>query len=117
MEQLTALVAQYGLWLVFANVFLEQVGAPLPAVPTLMLAGALAAGGSASIPAIVAVTVAASLAGDLVWYYAGRHYGLRVLKLLCRISLSPDSCVRETQARFLRLGPVSLVYAKFVPGF
>ena len=117
MEQLTTLVAQYGLWLVFANVFVEQVGAPLPAVPTLMVAGALAAGGSASVPAIVAVAVAASLAGDLMWYYAGRHYGMRVLQLLCRISLSPDSCVRDTQSRFVRLGAASLIYAKFVPGF
>ncbi len=117
MEHLTALVTQYGLWLVFANVFLVQVGAPVPAVPTLMVAGAHATGGSLSFAAIVAIAVAASLLGDLVWYYAGRFYGLRVLQLLCRISISPDSCVRETQTRFLRWGASSLLFAKFVPGF
>ena len=117
MEQLIALIAQYGLWFVFANVLLEQIGAPLPAVPTLMVAGALAAGGSLSIWAIAAVAIAASVLGDFAWYLIGRHYGLRVLQLLCRISISPDSCVRETQTRFLRWGAPSLVYAKFVPGF
>jgi hypothetical protein len=39
-----------------------------------------------------------------------------VLRLLCRISLEPDSCVRRTEDIFLRYGVRSLVYAKFVPG-
>jgi membrane protein DedA with SNARE-associated domain len=117
MEQLTALLAQYGLALVFVNVFLVQAGAPVPAVPTLMVAGALAIGGRLSLPAIILVSVAASLLGDLIWYAAGRIYGLRVLQLLCRISISPDSCVRQTETRFTRWGAPSLMFAKFIPGY
>jgi membrane protein DedA with SNARE-associated domain len=117
MEHLTALLVQYGLLVVFANVFLEQAGVPVPAVPTLMVAGALAVGGGPSLPAIIGVAVLGSLLGDVIWYMAGRIYGMRVLRLLCRISISPDSCVRETETRFLNWGPASLVIAKFVPGF
>jgi membrane protein DedA with SNARE-associated domain len=117
MEHLTALLVQYGLFVVFANVFLEQAGAPVPAVPTLMVAGALAVGGGPSLAAIIVVAVVGSLLGDIIWYVAGRIYGMRVLQLLCRISISPDSCVRETETRFIRWGPASLVIAKFVPGF
>src|SRR3954467_13276361 len=117
MEQLTTLLVQYGLVLVFANVFLVQAGMPVPAVPTLILAGALAAGSGPSVPAIIGVAVLGSLLGDSIWYVAGRIYGMRVLQLLCRISISPDSCVRETETRFVRWGPVSLLIAKFVPGF
>jgi membrane protein DedA with SNARE-associated domain len=117
MEQLTALLVQYGLMVVFANVFLEQAGVPVPAVPTLLVAGALAAGGGPSLAAIIGVAVLGSLLGDIIWYVAGRIYGMRVLQLLCRISISPDSCVRETETRFMRWGPVSLIIAKFVPGF
>jgi membrane protein DedA with SNARE-associated domain len=117
MQYLTELLVQYGLVLVFANVFLEQAGAPVPAVPTLLVAGALAVGDGPSLPAIIGVAVLGSLLGDTIWYVAGRVYGMRVLRLLCRISISPDSCVRETETRFLRWGPVSLVIAKFVPGF
>lgn len=117
MEQLTALLVQYGLLLVFVNVFLVQAGAPVPAVPTLLVAGALAVGGGPSVPMIVAVAVIGSLLGDLIWYVAGRIYGLRVLQLLCRISISPDSCVRQTETRFTRWGAPSLIFAKFVPGF
>src|SRR3954469_25918607 len=117
MEQLTTLLVQYGLVLVFVNVFLVQAGMPVPAVPTLILAGALAAGSGPSVTAIIGVAVLGSLLGDSIWYVAGRIYGMRVLQLLCRISISPDSCVRETETRFLRWGPISLIFAKLVPGF
>ena len=117
MQEMTSLLAQYGLALVFLNVLLLQVGVPVPAVPTLMAAGALTVGGGLSLPAVIAVAVAASLAGDLIWYFAGRVYGFRVLRFLCRVSISPDSCVRDTESRFLRWGAASLIAAKFIPGF
>jgi membrane protein DedA with SNARE-associated domain len=44
-HEIIALIAQYGLLLVFFNVLVEQAGVPLPAVPTLVVAGALAASG------------------------------------------------------------------------
>ena len=117
MQELTDLLSHYGLAFVFLNVFLVQVGAPVPAVPTLMVAGALAMSGNMSFAAILVVAIAASLLGDLVWYAAGRVFGLRVLQLLCRVSISPDSCVRQTEDRFERWGAPSLMFAKFVPGF
>ena len=117
MEQLAALLTQYGLVVVFVNVFLVQAGAPVPAMPTLLVAGALAVGGSLSLTTIVVTAVMASLLGDLIWYAAGRVYGLRVLQLLCRISISPDSCVRQTETRFVRWGAPSLLFAKFIPGY
>jgi membrane protein DedA with SNARE-associated domain len=117
MAEITALLAQYGLAFVFVNLLLEQAGVPVPAVPTLMVAGAMAVGGGPAVSAVVAVAVLGSLLGDLIWYVAGRIYGFRVLQLLCRISISPDSCVRQTESRFTRWGAPSLVLAKFLPGF
>ena len=108
--------APFGLTLVFLNVLLEQLGLPVPAIPTLVVAGALAANGKLPGFAVGAVAVAASLIGDSSWYLAGRAYGVRVMKLLCRISLTPDTCVSQTQASFERWGPRALVIAKFVPG-
>lgn len=117
MEQLTSLLVQYGLFVVFINVFLEQAGVPVPAVPTMMVAGALAVSGGPPVLMTVGVAIIGSMLGDLIWYAAGRIYGLRVLQLLCRISISPDSCVRQTETRFVRWGAPSLVFAKFIPGF
>jgi len=110
-------VARFGVPLVFANVLLEQLGLPIPALPTLIVAGALAAQGSLSGPQVVLVAVAASLIADLVWYELGRRQGYRVLKTLCRVSLSPDSCVQQTESFFGRYGLASLLFAKFIPGF
>ncbi len=110
------LITQYGLALVFANVLVEQIGLPIPAVPTLIVAGALAADGEFAAWAIFGVALIACTIGDAIWYAAGRLYGHRVLRLLCRVSLSPDSCVRQTEFRFERWGGLTLVLGKFIPG-
>lgn len=117
MQVLLTLIEQYGLWLVFLNVLALQLGLPLPAYPTLILIGAISARGEFSLPQVVAVAVAASVTADLVWFFAGRRFGRRVLGLMCRLSLSPDSCVRQTENIYDRFGPPSLMFAKFVPGF
>src|SRR5262249_14232916 len=103
--------APFGLSLIFLNVLLEQLGLPVPAVPTLVIAGALAANGRLPASGVFALAVAACLIGDSSWYLAGRRYGARVMKLLCRISLTPDTCVSQTQASFERWGPRALVVA------
>jgi membrane protein DedA with SNARE-associated domain/rhodanese-related sulfurtransferase len=110
------LYSQLGLGLAVGNVLLEQIGLPIPAVPTLVVAGAVAAehyGWGTEL--FVAATLACVLP-DAAWYVAGRRYGSRVLKLLCYLSLTPDSCVSDTQQRFARWGGNALVVAKFVPG-
>lgn len=110
------LIAQYGLALVFVNVLLERAGLPLPATPTLLICGALGATGRLSLGWIFVLAVVACVIGDTLWYAAGRYYGRRVMKFLCRVSLSPDTCVRTTESRFERWGRLTLVLAKFVPG-
>jgi len=101
---------------VFVNVLLQQLGLPVPAVPTLLLAGSLAAAPPALGNALAAA-VAASVAADWLWYGAGRAFGYRVLAGLCRLSINPASCVTQTEARFVKWGIPSLVVAKFIPGF
>ena len=111
------LLQQYGLGLVFVNVLALQAGVPVPAYPTLIVAGAYAAMGGNPLWKLIAVGVLAAIIADTIWYLAGKRYGLKILKILCRVSLSQDSCVRQTESIFQRFGPVSMVFAKFVPGF
>jgi membrane protein DedA with SNARE-associated domain/rhodanese-related sulfurtransferase len=109
-------IGQYGVGVVVLNVLLDQIGLPLPAVPTLIVAGAVAAGGKMPLLPLFFGSVMACLMADCGWYLIGQRYGIRVLKTLCKISLEPDSCVSQTQTRFERWGVNSLVIAKFVPG-
>jgi len=110
------LAGGWGLAFVFLNVLIEQVGLPIPAVPALLLAGALAVRHPEWGAAALALAIAACVISDLGWYGAGRVYGGRIVRFLCRISLSPDSCVSETQLRFERWGARALLVSKFVPG-
>jgi membrane protein DedA with SNARE-associated domain/rhodanese-related sulfurtransferase len=117
MSTVLELIQQFGLIIVFANVLLEQLGLPLPAYPTLILAGVLIGNGQYSLEALLAVAVIGALIADSIWYMAGRRYGKKVMGKLCKISLSPDTCVRQTEALYLRFGPPALLICKFIPGF
>ena len=114
---LVSVIAEQGLSLVFANVLLQQLGVPIPAEPTLVVAGSLAARGLLPLPGLVGVTWLAVLIADSTWYWMGRRYGNQVLRVVCRLALSPDSCVRTTEQTFTRWGLKSLAMAKFIPGF
>jgi membrane protein DedA with SNARE-associated domain len=109
-------LVRHGYAVVFGWVLAEQLGLPIPAVPVLLAAGALAGTGRLSLGLVVALALLASVASDVVWYWIGRVRGASVLSLLCRISLEPDSCVRRTQQAFSGQGARTLLVAKFVPG-
>jgi membrane protein DedA with SNARE-associated domain/rhodanese-related sulfurtransferase len=97
-------------------VLLETLGMPIPSLPVLLVAGAQSVDQPIYGAYALALSTAACLLADLAWFWAGRHFGFRILKLLCRISLSPDTCVRQTESVFERRGPATLIVARFVPG-
>ncbi len=53
---------------IFACVFLEQIGAPIPAFPALLAAGALVISGELNLGWCLVVAVAAALLADIIWY-------------------------------------------------
>lgn len=116
MNKMMPFLAQHGYALLFAWVFVEQVGVPVPAIPILVAVGALARTNRLSIGVALGLAVFACFLADGLWYQLGRHRGMKVLKFLCRISLEPDSCVRTAETTFARHGARSLLVAKFVPG-
>lgn len=106
----------YGYVLLFAWVLIEQLGVPMPATPVLLAAGALSAGGQISFAIALLAALAATLVADSTWFLFGRRYGHYVLRLLCRLSIEPTTCVRRTQESFGRRRGSMLLFAKFVPG-
>jgi membrane protein DedA with SNARE-associated domain len=116
LEQAADFLIRHGYAVLFGWVLLEQMGLPIPAAPLLIAAGALARAGKMNLTFAVTLAFIAVILADLFWYSLGRYRGGRILKLLCRISLEPDSCVRRTENLFVRHGVHSLLVAKFVPG-
>jgi len=109
-------LVRHGYVLLFVWVLAEQIGLPLPAEPLLLAAGALANSTRLNIVTLTGLAVLAAVIADFVWFEIGRRRGSKVLRLICRISLEPDSCVRRTETIFARYGARSLLVAKFIPG-
>jgi len=114
------LVAKYGPEMVFLNVLGAALGLPIPATPTLIVIGASVAMAPANmwphLCLILALSVCASLLGDSFWFNAGRRYGNKTLYTLCKLSLSRDTCMKQTERFFGRWGLRVLFAAKFIPG-
>lgn len=116
MDDTIQFLIQYGYIVLTVGVFAEQIGLPIPSLPFLLGAGALAGTGRMNLGAALLLALAATLVSDVIWYEIGRRRGAKVLNFLCRISLEPDSCVRRTEGIFSKHGAKSLLVSKFVPG-
>lgn len=111
-----AFFVHYVYGILFLWVLVEQLGLPIPSVPLLLTAGTMSATHQIHASYALGVTTAACLLADSLWYWMGRRYGGNVLRLLCRLSLEASTCVAKTEGYFTRRGPVTLLFAKFVPG-
>ncbi len=109
-------LVRHGYLVLFIWVFLEQLGMPVPSIPLLLAAGALAGARRLSLGTSLSLAVLASIMSDGIWFEIARQRGSSVLSWICRISLEPDSCVRRSQVSFGRNGPRVLLVAKFIPG-
>ena len=110
------ILRQYGYSFIFLTVFTESLGLPVPSYPVILVAAGLAAPLHLSVPMIFLGCILGALGGDGIWYQLGRSRGRPILRRLCSLSLSPDSCVHRTERTFQRYGIKSLFVAKFVPG-
>lgn len=108
---------KYGYSIIFLWVLVEQLGVPIPTVPVLLTAGTLAATHRMNLPLVLVAALLGSLISDSAWFWMGRRYGGSVVKLVCRLSMESNTCVRRTENFFAKRGPSALLIAKFVPGF
>ncbi len=116
MRDLIPLLIAHGALIVFLITLAARAGAPVPAAPLLVVAGGVSMAGQMSLVVCLIASVVANVLGDAIWYQAGRWRGHRVMKLLCKISLSPDTCVRQSEGILSKWGGSSLIAAKFLPG-
>src|SRR5262245_38118745 len=116
MQHTIEFLIRHGGPVLFVAILLDELGFPMPAVPFLLAAGALVAKSQLNPFLGFALALLAFLIAVPLWFFLGRHGGNRVLRLLCRISIEPDSCVRRTRNIFDRYGMKAVLVAKFMPG-
>ena len=108
-------ITEYAGWILFAWILANQGGVPVPVVPALLGAGALAGSGRLSIAVILAVAVGATLSADLGWYSLGRWRGARALEMLGNVSPRAAKYVRYVEHVFLGHPRTFQLVARFVP--
>jgi len=116
METIVDLLIQHGYWILLGWVLLDQLALPVPAIPMILAAGALAGEGHVHLGVCFLIVLLGCMPPNLLWYWLGIHQGNKVLTLLCMIELEPDTCINRTSSAFHRYGTVSLLFSKFVPG-
>ena len=113
---MTHFVSQYGLWVVFAVVFLEVAGLPfIPGETALIAAAALASQGHGSIVAIIVLAVAAAVSGAVLAYLVGRRWGRELLTRWRWFERVTHEGVERSQAFFDRHGSKAVFIGRFVP--
>jgi membrane protein DedA with SNARE-associated domain/rhodanese-related sulfurtransferase len=117
MELPTQILLVYGYVLLFGWILVEQLGVPLPATPLILAAGALTAQRELSFGLVLLAGLMACAIADGTWFFIGRRYGHRVVRILCKLSLEPQMCVRRTENSLIgRRRQITIVFAKFIPG-
>jgi len=109
-------ILRHGYLLLFLVALIERLGLPLLVTPVVIGAGALAGLGDMSLALVILLTTVAAELGDWLWYELGRSRGASVLRLLCKVSLEPDSCVRKSEDAFGRHTAKALISSKFIFG-
>jgi len=95
----------------------EQAGVPILSAPILFAAGALVGFGRMNCTAALGLPLVACLICDCAWYSVGQRRGPTILGFVHRISPRSGVGVTDIGSLFSRHGRVSIVLAKFVPGF
>src|SRR5437660_2293878 len=102
-------------WVLFVWVFVNQSGVPVPVVPWLVAAGALAGRGGSSCAVMLAAAAGAALVADMVWYGIGRWHGAQVLSLLGRVLHRPRVWVDHIEHAFHAHEVGFQLWAQFLP--
>lgn len=116
MPDILSMIAKYGYQSLFAAMFMESIGLPVPGALALLAAGAASAAGVLHPTTALAVAVLAMLIGDTSLYVTGRYTGWSLLGFLCGLSLSPEVCILRAAKWFYQRGRATLLFAKFIPG-
>jgi membrane protein DedA with SNARE-associated domain/rhodanese-related sulfurtransferase len=115
-EFLPSTMATWGAEAVFLNALITRLGVPIPTVPILVLAGTAIASHTLSFWPALFGAVCGALAGDGLWFAAGRYYGERIFSTLARLSPYIEVTVRKAHSTFERFGVSITAVSKFVPG-
>jgi len=115
MSQMTRFLISHGGLCLFLIVLADKGGLPVPAVPWLLAAGALAASGRLSLVGAICWAALGSLGADLIWFRLGQHGKRRIFRLFPDLETRKHALPRKLHTRLVLRGVRVLTAAKFLP--
>jgi membrane protein DedA with SNARE-associated domain len=112
----TTLLARHGALWMFLVTLGERLGLPVFISPLLLAAGAMVAVNPRQFWLVLMATAVPCLLGDAMWYELGRWKGRSMIAAMCRISFVPDALEEKAYAGLDRFRPITLLWAKWIPG-
>lgn len=110
------LFASYGYAALFAGVFLENLGIPVPGETVLLAAGFFAKQGTLRLSIVIPCAIVAAILGDNLGYWVGRRGGRRFVERRGKyIGLTPDRLL-SAEDYFRQHGPRTIFFARFISG-
>lgn len=116
LDFLVSLFTQNGYVAVFIVLMVCGFGLPIPEDITLVAGGVIAGLGYANVHLMAAIGIVGILAGDVLMFVLGRHYGERALRLRWVAYLLTPRRYAMVQAKFSRFGNRLMFVARFLPG-
>lgn len=116
LQTLLDLFAQYGYWVVFFGVMLENAGLPVPGETILLAAGFATAHGIFSLPLVMVVAALGAVTGDNIGFLVGHHFGRNIIEKYGRFVLLTPARVERMEGFFDRHGNKTILVARFITG-
>ena len=109
------LIHQYGAWIVFALVFLESIGLPLPG-EAILVSAAIFAGTTQelSIVLVLFAAIVGAILGSIIGFWIGDRYGYPLLLRYGSYIGLTETRIKIAQYLFRRQGIIVVLIARFV---
>ena len=115
-QTLSGFFRQYGYWVVFFGVLLENAGIPVPGETVLLFAGFLAYHGHLQLGRAIVTAIAGATIGDSLGYAVGRLGGTALIRRLRGRFFMSARHYDRAQALVLRRGHWAVFVARFITG-
>ena len=115
-QWLVELFARYGYFALFAGVFLENLGIPVPGETALLAAGFLARQGVLRLAIVLPCAMIAASLGDNFGYWIGRRGGRAFIARYGKYVGLTEKRLVSVETYFREHGPRAVFFARFISG-
>ena len=114
LEDLQALMRQWGYGVIFLAMLLENAGLPLPGETDTLLGGYAAGSGELQLVGVIAAATSGAILGDNIGYWVGRRAGWPLLLRVGRFLRQSPEQMEALRTQFLRHAGKSVLLGRFV---